>query len=276
MTSELTERVKSGLGSSYRIERELGGGGMSYVFVAEETALARRVAIKVLRQDLSAEISTERFKREILFAARLQHPHIVPVLTAGEIAGLPYYTMPFVEGESLVNRLARESPLPVQEGVRLLAGVARALAYAHRAGVVHRDIKPGNVLVVDGTAVVTDFGIAKAILRARGPTEGETELPPDGDSLALTQLGTVIGTPAYMAPEQMMADPATDHRADIYSFGVLAYEMLGGRRPFIATSYPTLLAAHLTEVPQSLDELRLDLPAERCIVPLRQARTTRT
>jgi len=262
MTSELTERVKSGLGSSYRIERELGGGGMSYVFVAEETALARRVAIKVLRQDLSAEISTERFKREILFAARLQHPHIVPVLTAGEIAGLPYYTMPFVEGESLVNRLARESPLPVQEGVRLLAGVARALAYAHRAGVVHRDIKPGNVLVVDGTAVVTDFGIAKAILRARGPTEGETELPPDGDSLALTQLGTVIGTPAYMAPEQMMADPATDHRADIYSFGVLAYEMLGGRRPFIATSYPTLLAAHLTEVPQSLDELRLDLPAD--------------
>lgn len=262
MTSELTDRLQASLGSSYRIERELGGGGMSYVFVAEEAALGRKVAIKVLRQDLSAEISNERFKREILFAARLQHPHIVPVLTAGEIDGLPYYTMPFVPGESLVARLAREGPLPVPEAVRLLSGVARALAYAHRCGVVHRDIKPGNVLVVDGTAVVTDFGIAKALMRARGAIDGPDEPPPDADRSAITQLGIVIGTPAYMAPEQMMGDTATDHRADIYSFGVLAYEMLAGRRPFMASSYPTLVRAHLTEVPEPLDDLRTDVSPE--------------
>lgn len=262
MTSELTERLQASLRGSYRIERELGGGGMSYVFVAEEAALGRKVAIKVLRQDLSAEISNERFKREILFAARLQHPHIVPVLTAGEIDGLPFYTMPFVPGESLVARLAREGALPVPEAVRLLGGVARALAYAHRCGVVHRDIKPGNVLVVDGTAVVTDFGIAKALMRARGPADGEAELSPDADRSAITQLGIVIGTPAYMAPEQMMGDASTDHRADIYSFGVLAYEMLAGRRPFLASSYPTLVRAHLTEVPEPLDDLRPDLSPE--------------
>jgi serine/threonine-protein kinase len=192
----------------------------------------------------------------------LQHPHIVPVITAGEVAGLPYYTMPFVPGESLVARLAREGPLPVPEAVRLLSGVARALAYAHRCGVVHRDIKPGNVLVVDGTAVVTDFGIAKALLRARTATDGETEPANDADRSAITQLGMVIGTPAYMAPEQMMGDTATDHRADIYSFGVLAYEMLAGRRPFIASSYPTLVRAHLTEVPEPLEDLRPDLSPE--------------
>jgi serine/threonine protein kinase/predicted ATPase len=261
MKLELTERLQATLGSSYRIERELGGGGMSYVFVAEEAALGRKVAIKVLRPDVSVEISSERFKREILFAARLQHPHIVPVLTAGEISGLPFYTMPFVPGESLIDRLAREGPLPVPEAVRLLAGVARALAYAHRCGVVHRDIKPGNVLVVDGTAVVTDFGIAKAILQARGPTS-ETDSTPDDNSAVLTQLGTVIGTPAYMAPEQMMGDPTMDHRVDIYSFGVLAYEMLAGRRPFIATTYPSLMLAHATQVPEPLSELRPDLAEE--------------
>src|SRR5262245_33796560 len=157
MTSELAERLKSGLVSSYRIERELDGGGMSHVFLAEEIALGRKVAIKVLGLDSFGEISIERFKREILFAARLQHPHVVPVLTAGEIDGLPYYTMPFVAGESLVSKISHSGPLPVPEAVRLLAGVGRALAYAHRCGVVHRDIKPGNVLVVDGTAVVTDF-----------------------------------------------------------------------------------------------------------------------
>ena len=259
MTSELTERLKASLGGVYRIERELGGGGMSDVFVAEEIALGRTVAIKVLRQDLAADLSIERFRREILFAARLQHPHIVPVLTAGEIAGLPYYTMPYVSGESLVARLAREGPLPVPDAVRLLSGVARALAYAHRCGVIHRDIKPGNVLVVDGTAVVTDFGIAKALLRARSPADGGAEPAPEADAAALTTLGTVIGTPAYMAPEQMVGDTATDHRADIYSFGVLAYEILAGQRPFIAASYHKLVVAHLTQVPHPLDDLRPDL-----------------
>lgn len=259
MTSELAERLKTSLASSYRIERELGGGGMSFVFAAEELALGRKVAIKVLRSDLSVEISIERFKREILFAARLQHPHIVPVLTAGDIDGLPFYTMPFVAGESLILKLSRDGALPVPEAIRLLSGIARALAYAHRCGVLHRDIKPGNVLVLDGTAVVTDFGIAKALLRARGADEPARA---EADAAALTQLGTVIGTPAYMAPEQMLADPSSDHRADIYSFGVLAYEMLAGRRPFSASSYPTLLAAHVTEIPAALDDIRTDLPDE--------------
>ena len=257
---ELTERLQTGFGGAYRIERQLGGGGMSYVFVADETALGRKVAVKVLRPDLAAEISIERFKREILLAARLQHPHIVPVLTAGEIAGLPYYTMPFVEGESLETRLAREAPLKVRDAARLLAGVARALAYAHRNGVVHRDIKPANILIVDGTAVVTDFGIAKALLRARAQDDDLSDS--SGDRLALTQIGTAIGTPPYMAPEQITADPTTDHRADIYSFGVVAFETIAGRRPFLGNTYQALVVAHLSETPTPLDELRDDVPGE--------------
>jgi predicted ATPase/tRNA A-37 threonylcarbamoyl transferase component Bud32 len=259
MTPELTERLQTGFGDSYRIERQLGGGGMSYVFVADETALGRKVAVKVLRPDLAAEISVERFKREILLAARLQHPHIVPVLTAGEIAGLPYYTMPFVEGESLDVRLAREGPLKIRAAARLLAGVARALAYAHRQGVVHRDIKPANVLIVDETAVVTDFGIAKALLRARASDDDSNS---GADRLALTQIGTAIGTPPYMAPEQISADPTIDHRADIYAFGVVAFEAIAGRRPFLGNSYQALVVAHLSEVPPPLDELRDDVPGE--------------
>ena len=260
MTPELTERLQSGFGGSYRIERQLGGGGMSYVFVADETALGRKVAVKVLRPDLAAEISIERFKREIMLAARLQHPHIVPVLAAGEIAGLPYYTMPFVDGESLETRLAREGPLKIRDAARLLAGVARALAYAHRQGIVHRDIKPANVLIVDDTAVVTDFGIAKALLRARASDDDISDS--SSDRLALTQIGTAIGTPPYMAPEQITADPTTDHRADIYAFGVVAFEAIAGRRPFLGSSYQALVVAHLSEQPTPLDELRDDVPAE--------------
>jgi len=185
----------------------------------------------------------ERFKREIMLAARLQHPHIVPVLAAGEIAGLPYYTMPFVDGESLETRLAREGPLKIRDAARLLAGVARALAYAHRQGIVHRDIKPANVLIVDDTAVVTDFGIAKALLRARASDDDISDS--SSDRLALTQIGTAIGTPPYMAPEQITADPTTDHRADIYAFGVVAFEAIAGRRPFLGSSYQALVVARL-------------------------------
>ncbi|HXT16876.1 MAG TPA: protein kinase [Gemmatimonadaceae bacterium] len=259
--TELRSRLESSLGEAYRIERELGGGGMSHVFVAEEAALGRRVAVKVLRADLVAEISTERFRREILVAARLQHPHIVPVLTAGEIGGVPFYTMPFVSGESLDVRLAREGALPIREAARILAGIARALAYAHRAGVVHRDIKPGNVLVVDGTAMVTDFGIAKAIVNARRTDSG---VQPDASrpQETLTAIGESVGTPAYMAPEQISADPGMDHRADIYSFGILAYEILAGRRPFTASGYQSLIIAHLTKSPQPLAEIRPEVPAE--------------
>jgi serine/threonine-protein kinase len=231
----LREQLQDALGSSYTITRELGGGGMSRVFVAREESLRRNVVVKVLPPDLLAGVNAERFDREIELAAGLQHPHIVPVLTAGNMNGVPYYTMPFVDGESLRGRLAANGTLPITEVIGVLRDVAKALAYAHERGIVHRDIKPDNVLLSGGSAVVTDFGIAKALSAARTVAPGGT----------LTQIGTSIGTPAYMSPEQAAADPATDHRADIYSFGCLAYEMIAGVPPFVAKSPQMLLAAQM-------------------------------
>ena len=248
---ELRERLQEALGSEYRITRELGGGGMSRVFVACEEALQRDVVVKVLPPELLAGVNAERFDREVLLAARLQHPHIVPVLTASEMDGIPYYTMPFVDGASLRDRLAHEGALPIGEAVSILRDVARALAYAHERGVVHRDIKPANVLLSGGSAVVTDFGIAKAVSAARVALPGET----------LTGAGMSLGTPAYMSPEQAAADPATDHRADIYSFGCMAYEMLAGRPPFVADTPQKLLAAQMSEAPAPLIAWRPDTPA---------------
>jgi len=246
---DLRDELQSALGSTYTLDRELGGGGMSRVFAATETALGRKVVIKVLPVELGAGVNVDRFKREILLAANLQHPHIVPVLAAGEIDGVPYYTMPLIDGESLRARLAR-GPMPIGDAVSVLRDVARALAYAHEHGVVHRDIKPDNVLMSGGSATVTDFGIAKAISAARAVESSSN----------LTQMGTSIGTPTYMAPEQAAADPSTDHRADIYSFGCLAYELLTGRPPFAAMSPHRLLAAHMGERPQAISELRPDTP----------------
>jgi tetratricopeptide (TPR) repeat protein len=246
---ELRDRLQSSLGDAYILERELGGGGMSRIFVAHESALGRRVVVKVLPPELAAGVSVERFKREIQMAARLQHPHIVPVLSAGEAAGLPYYTMPFVDGSSLRTRLA-EGPLSIGEVTGVLKEVARALAYAHEHGVVHRDIKPDNVLLSRGSATVTDFGIAKALSAARTASGGAT----------LTQAGTSIGTPAYVAPEQAAGDPDTDHRSDIYSFGCMAYELLAGRPPFTGPSAARLLGAHLGETPKDVREFRADAP----------------
>ena len=251
MTADLRERLQSTLGNSYVLERELGGGGMSRVFVADETAFGRKVVVKVLPPDLAAGVSVDRFKREIQVAARLQHPHIVPVLSAGESDGLPFYTMPFVEGASLRARLARGG-LSITEVVGVLREVARALAYAHEHGVVHRDIKPDNVMLSGGSAVVTDFGIAKALSAARA--EGAA-------SATLTQLGTSLGTPAYMAPEQAAGDPDTDHRADIYAFGAMAYELLTGRSPFQGLLPHKMLAAHMSETPAAVSSLRPDTPA---------------
>src|SRR5579859_3954357 len=216
--SDLQSRLQDALGSAYRIERELGGGGMSYVYVAEETGLGRKVVVKVLPPDMAAGVNAERFSREIRLVASLQHPHIVPVLAAGTAGDLVYYTMPLVVGESLRSKLARERQLPVNETVRILRDVVDALAYAHRQGVVHRDIKPDNVLVAHDHGLVTDFGVAKALGR-------------EGPVGPLTTAGIAIGTPEYMAPEQAAGDPETDHRCDLYAAGTLAYEMLAGRPP---------------------------------------------
>jgi serine/threonine-protein kinase len=198
---------------------------MSQVFVAQDVRLGRKVIVKVLSPELAAALSAERFEREIRVAASLQQANIVPVLAAGDANGMPYFTMPFVQGESLRKRLVEGPGLNVSEIVRILGDVARALAYAHEQGVVHRDIKPDNVLLSGGTAVVTDFGIAKAISASRTASGGAT----------LTQVGTSIGTPAYMSPEQAAGEPDVDHRADIYAFGCMAYELIAGRPPFEAS-----------------------------------------
>jgi eukaryotic-like serine/threonine-protein kinase len=235
---------------------------MSRVYLAEETALGRKVVIKTLPSELARAVTSERFRREIRLAARLTHPHIVPLLSAGESEGVPWYTMPYLEGTTLRGRLAG-GPLPIAEAVSLLRDVARALAYAHEHGVVHRDIKPENVLLTAGTAMVTDFGIAKALTAATGDGQGGG-----------TTLGVVMGTPAYMAPEQGAGDPATDHRADIYAFGCLAYEVLTGAPPFAGRTAAALIAAHAIEAPEPLSRRRSDVPSElaelvmRCLAKL--------
>jgi eukaryotic-like serine/threonine-protein kinase len=250
LSQEIRDQLQATLSGSYTLERELGGGGMSQVFVAEEHRLKRKVVVKVLSPELTQGISVERFEREIQTAAALQQANIVPVLSAGDSNGLPFYTMPFVEGESLRARLAR-GPLAVTEAIGVLRDVSKALAYAHQRGVVHRDIKPDNVLLSGGTAVVTDFGIAKAISAARNQPSGAT----------LTQIGTSIGTPAYMAPEQAAGDPEIDQRADIYSLGAMAYELLSGQAVFSSRTPQRMLAAHMGEAPKPITDFRPELPA---------------
>jgi TolB-like protein/tetratricopeptide (TPR) repeat protein/tRNA A-37 threonylcarbamoyl transferase component Bud32 len=246
--AELREQLQGTLGDSYQLEQELGGGGMSRVFVAHETSLGRKVVVKVLPPEMAAAVSIDRFRREIQLAAQLQHPHIVPLLSAGETAGLPYFTMPFVRGESLRARLTH-GELPISEAIRILREIASALAYAHENGVVHRDIKPENILISGGSAMVTDFGVAKAVSASSGTEAG-----------SLTSLGVALGTPAYMAPEQATADPNTDYRADIYAFGVVAYEMLTGSTPFPGRSPQATLAAQVTEAPDTVTRRRPAVP----------------
>ncbi len=270
--NDIRERLQTALGSAYGIERELGGGGMSRVFVAEETALGRRVVIKVLPPELAAELSTERFEREVRLAAQLQHPQIVPVLTAGNAGGVPYYTMPLVEGESLRAQLAREGPLPIPRVISVLRDVAKALEFAHERGVVHRDIKPDNVLFAGSSAAVTDFGIAKALSASKSTA---------ASSGTLTQLGTSLGTPAYMAPEQAAGDPDTDARADIYAFGCMAYELLTGAPPFGDRPPHQIIVAHFSEAPVPVERKRPDTPrplaqlVTRCLEKTPSARPQR-
>src|SRR5207248_4413764 len=243
---DLKARLQVALGDAYRIERELGGGGMSRVFLAQETALKRQVVVKVLPPDLAAGVNAERFRREVQLAASLQHPHIVPLLSAGAAGDLLYYAMPYIEGESLRAKLVREGELPVPEAVRILRDVVDALGYAHTHGVVHRDIKPENVLLSGKHAVVTDFGVAKAVTASSG-------------GASLTSLGVALGTPAYMAPEQAAADPHLDHRVDIYAVGALGYELLTGRPAFTGLTAQEVLAAHVTQAPEPEEKRRAGL-----------------
>jgi len=252
---QLRDQLQKSLGQAYTIRRELGGGGMSRVFVAEETALARTVVIKVLSPDLGAGLSVDRFAREIRLAARLQHPHIVPLFSAGEVDGFPYYTMPYVEGESLRALISRDGALPIATVMQISRDIARALEYAHSQDVVHRDIKPDNVLLSGNAASVTDFGIAKAVTAARAEAA-----PEDASPETLTQIGLAIGTPAYMAPEQAAGDPNVDLRADLYAFGCLVYEMLTGQTPFKAKAPRAMLVAHMMEAPPPVTSRRPDIP----------------
>jgi len=232
---ELREALQTALGPGYAIEQQLGGRD-SRVFAATETALGRRVVVKALPRSLAAGVSAERFRQEVQLAARLTHPHIVPALTAGGSAELLFYTMPFVEGESLRNRLARERQLPLEDALTIAREVADALAYAHGQGVVHRDITPDNILLAAGHALVANFGIARAVTRA-------------GDS-ALTGPGVVLGTPAYMSPEQASGAPDVDARSDIYSLAAVLFEMLAGEPPFTgATAQAIIAKQHNTPAP---------------------------
>jgi serine/threonine-protein kinase len=242
---DLAARLNAALSGRYVVERELGRGGMATVYLARDLRHKRRVALKVLAPELSSALGATRFVREVEVAAGLAHPHLVPLFDSGEADGLLFYTMPFIDGETLRERLRREGALPVAEAVRVLREVADALAYAHDRGVVHRDLKPENVLLSRTHALVADFGVAKAIAAA---TQAGDEV---------TSAGLALGTPGYMAPEQALGDPSTDHRADLYALGVIAYELLAGAHPFGARTPQALLAAHASEPPQHLSGRRV-------------------
>jgi tRNA A-37 threonylcarbamoyl transferase component Bud32 len=245
--TDFAEHLQAALGTNYQLDRELPGGGMSRVFVAVDRVLGRKVVVKVLPPELAAGVNRERFRREIQVAAQLQHPHVVPLLSAGEEGDLLWYTMPFIEGESLRAALERKREFSTREVMRILHDVVDALSFAHARGVVHRDIKPANILTQGAHALVADFGVAKA-LSASMPISG------------VTTTGIAIGTPAYMAPEQLAGDPNADHRMDIYAVGLLAYELVTGMSPFTGPSPRETLAAQLSHDPKPLHELSPGIP----------------
>ena len=249
MTS-FAEQLQDALGTGIELERELLGGGMSRVFVAKDKALGRTIVVKVLPPDLAAGVNRERFRREIQLAAQLQHPHIVQLLSAGESGELLWYTMPYIDGESLRAAIERKKAFSVKEVTRILHDVLDALGYAHKRGVVHRDIKPANILTQGSHALITDFGVAKALTAA---------LP--GAGVGFTTAGMAIGTPSYMAPEQLAGDPSADHRIDLYAAGLLAYELLSGQSPFAGPSPRETMAAQLTRDPKPLHEVNASVPA---------------
>jgi tetratricopeptide (TPR) repeat protein len=243
---DVLDRLSAALAGRYSLQRELGRGGMATVYLAQDLRHDRPIAVKVLHPELAATLGPERFQREIRVAAQLQHPQILPVYDSGADAGVLWFTMPYVEGETLRQRLQHSGALPVPEALHILSYVARALAYAHRRGVIHRDVKPENVLISQENVFLADFGVAKPV-----------------DATAnqyLTTAGLVVGTPTYMAPEQAAADPATDHRADIYAFGILAYELLAGEPPFANLPLGLLFAAHASREPEPIARRRPDVP----------------
>jgi serine/threonine-protein kinase len=248
MTS-FAEQLQDALGTGIELERELLGGGMSRVFVAKDKALGRTIVVKVLPPDLAAGVNRERFRREIQLAAQLQHPHIVQLLSAGESGELLWYTMPYIDGESLRAAIERGKVFSVKEVTRILHDVLDALGYAHQRGIVHRDIKPANILTQGSHALITDFGVAKALSAA---------LP--GAGVGFTTAGMAIGTPSYMAPEQLAGDPTADHRIDLYATGLLAYELLSGQSPFAGPSPRETMAAQLTRDPKPLHEVNASVP----------------
>ncbi len=245
--SATLERLAAALADRYRIERELGAGGMATVYLAHDRKHDRRVAIKVLRPELAAVIGAERFLREIKTIANLQHPHILGLIDSGEVNGTAYYVMPFVEGESLRDRLTREKQLPIADAVRLATQVAGALDYAHRHGVIHRDIKPENVMLHDGSALVADFGIALAVSSAGGGSR-------------MTETGMSLGTPHYMSPEQAMGEREITARSDVYALGAMTYEMLVGEPPFTGPTAQAIVAKVLTAEPAGLTAQRRSVP----------------
>jgi serine/threonine-protein kinase len=246
--SDLLSRVSAALSGRYRIERELGRGGMATVFLAQDEKHHRRVAVKVMSPDLASALTGDRFQREIEVAARLTHPHVLPLHDSGEAGGLLYYVMPYIEGETLRGRLEREGPLPLQDALRIVRQVADALDYAHRAGIVHRDIKPENLLFAEGHALVSDFGVARVVAAV-------------GDE-RLTTTGLSIGTPAYMSPEQTAGAVAPDARSDIYSLACVAYEMLGGAPPFTGPNAQAVMARHAMDAVPSVRTIRPTVPEE--------------
>ena len=252
--------LRATLSDRYTLDRELGAGGMATVYLAEDLRHHRRVALKVLRPELTATLGPERFLKEIELTASLQHPHILPLFDSGSADGQLFYVMPYVDGETLRHRIAR-GPVPLTEALDILRDIARALAYAHAQGVVHRDIKPDNVLLSSGTAVVSDFGIAKALSASRAQSSAA--------NATLTVAGTSLGTPAYMSPEQALGE-LVDARTDVYAWGVIAYELLSGTHPFAAhTTAQRLIAAHLSETPTLLSTLRPAVPREIAALVMR-------
>jgi tRNA A-37 threonylcarbamoyl transferase component Bud32/TolB-like protein len=254
--ADLLNRLRAALADRYTILEEIGAGGMATVFLADDLRHERKVALKVLREELAAALGPERFLREIRIAAKLQHPHILPLYDSGEAGGFLYYVMPYAAGESLRERLDREVELPVADAVRILRDITDALTYAHQQGVVHRDIKPGNVMLSGRHAMVTDFGVAKALSAAAPSDEA-------------TATGIALGTPAYMAPEQAVADTHLDHRADLYALGALAYELLTGKPPFAGLSPQAAMAAHVAVTPEPISEQRPTVPASLASLVMR-------